>query len=421
MQPQSLARQTPSNTTRTGSAARVICGAEDSAVPSDGNLTRRATLAAGSVLLSSAVLRPPLDGYCAEVQTASIAKATDTTAVAATTILRATIAPELEISRVIKGCWQLSGAHRGEKASDRTAGVAAVEDIQAFVDAGIDTLDCADHYGGAEAIIGRYQEGASQASRATVLTKACIWGQNLTKAGKGSVLEKEYIDVSRQRLGQSQLDLLQFYWHDYNQPQYVDAALKLVDLRAKGMIRNIGLTNFDVPRVQQLVEAGVPVVSHQVAYSLIDRRPQNGMADYCASQNIALLPYGVLAGGLLADKYLGVAAENVAFNTASKRKYSSVLSTVGGWSWFQRLLTTLHGVASKHGVSIANVASRWVLEQPAVEAIILGARNANHVKDHQTLFSFSLDSMDRDAIDNILADSRRPRSDCYSWERGGSF
>jgi hypothetical protein len=102
MQPQSLARQTPSNTTRTGSAARVICRAENSAVPSDGNLTRRATLAAGSVLLSSAVLRPPLDGYCAEVQTASIAKATDTTAVAATTILRATIAPELEISRVYR-------------------------------------------------------------------------------------------------------------------------------------------------------------------------------------------------------------------------------------------------------------------------------------------------------------------------------
>lgn len=50
-----------------------------------------------------------------------------------------------------------------------------------------------------------------------------------------------------------------------------------------------------------------------------------------------------------------------------------------------------------------------------------GARNASHVADHQALFSFALDQQDRDRIDAVLADSRRPSGDCYSWERGGRF
>lgn len=401
-------------------SCRIFCQSADAGTPIPADAcTRRAALATGSAFLASAMMG---QGNDAVAQGGSVEYASKGSAISSlAAVPRATIAPTLEVSQVIKGCWQLSGGHRGDKATDRTAGAAAVEDIYTFVSAGIDTLDCADHYGDAEAIIGMYQGSASPGAKATVLTKACVWGQNLAKAGRGSILEREYIDVSRDRLGQSQLDLLQFYWHDYNQPQYVDAALKLVDMQQKGKLRNIGLTNFDVPRVQQLVEAGVPVVSHQVAYSLLDRRPQNGMAEYCKSRGISLLPYGVVAGGLLSDKYLEAAASDVAFNTASKRKYASVLSTVGGWSWFQRLLKTLHGVATKHGVSIANVASRWVLDQPAVGAIILGARNANHVEDHRALFSFSMDGADYDAINDVLADARRPTSDCYSWERGGVF
>lgn len=65
-------------------------------------------------------------------------------------------APGLEISRVIKGCWQLSGGHRGERNSDRTSGEAAVSDFGEFVDNGITTLDAADHYGAAEPLIGRF-------------------------------------------------------------------------------------------------------------------------------------------------------------------------------------------------------------------------------------------------------------------------
>ena len=69
-----------------------------------------------------------------------------------------------------------------------------------------------------------------------------------------------------------------------------------------------------------------------------------------------------------------IMAHRVRLDTASKRKYASVLGAVGGWPWFQRLLRELRGVGDRHGgAPIANVASRWVLEQPAVGALILGA------------------------------------------------
>jgi hypothetical protein len=73
-----------------------------------------------------------------------------------TDIPRAELAPGLEISRIVKGCWQLSGGHAGDKATDRTSGQAAIDDFVKFVGAGITTFDTADIYGPSESLIGRY-------------------------------------------------------------------------------------------------------------------------------------------------------------------------------------------------------------------------------------------------------------------------
>ena len=72
------------------------------------------------------------------------------------------------------------------------------------------------------------------------------------------------IDSSCRSLGVEALDLVQFYWHDYSAPRYVGAAQRLADLQAAGRIRHIGVTNFDVPRLDEIVQGGVRVVSNQV-------------------------------------------------------------------------------------------------------------------------------------------------------------
>jgi aryl-alcohol dehydrogenase-like predicted oxidoreductase len=129
-----------------------------------------------------------------------------------------------------------------------------------------------------------------------------------------------------------------------------------------------------------------------------------------------------VAGGLLSDKFLKVEGGDVTLDTASKRKYSSVLGYAGGYGWYQSLLQELKRIGDKHGgVSVANVAARWVLDNEVVPSVILGARNAEHVDDHRALFLFDLDADDRAAIRAVLDAGKQPTADSYQWERGGQW
>jgi aryl-alcohol dehydrogenase-like predicted oxidoreductase len=81
----------------------------------------------------------------------------------------------------------------------------------------------------------------------------------------------------------------------------------------------------------------------------------------------------------------------------------------------------LHGVATKHGCTISNVAARWVLDQPGVSGIIIGARNSSHVAETQATFSLVMDEEDRGRIQEVLKKGKPPNGDCYTWERGGQW
>jgi aryl-alcohol dehydrogenase-like predicted oxidoreductase len=219
--------------------------------------------------------------------------------------------------------------------------------------------------------------------------------------------------------------VLQIYWNDLSyKQQLVDMSRFVQDERDAGRVGAVAYTNFSTDQLETIRAAGVEVAAHQIQFSLLDRRPVRQQLAWCAESGCKLLPYGVLAGGLLSDRYLNAPLESVRLDTSSKQKYSSVLNRAagpGGWDWFQRLLKTLRTVGDAHGgASIANVAARWVLDHDAVSAVILGARNADNVKEHQALFALSrLTDADRAAIDAVLADGAQPKADTYQWERGG--
>ena len=205
------------------------------------------------------------------------------------------------------------------------------------------------------------------------------------------------------------LDLLQFHWWDYNNPYYMDALKYLSDLRGKGIIKHLGLTNFDTERMEIMVNSDIQIVSNQVQYSIIDRRPEVRMIPFCMKHNISLLAYGTICGGLMSEGYLGriqppSAAE---LDTLSLRKYKKMIDAWGGWNLFQELLSTLNTIAQKHNVSIANVATRYILDKPAVSGVIIGARLGivDHINNNKKVFSFSLDKSDYDAIDRICTKS----------------
>ena len=311
---------------------------------------------------------------------------------------------DLPICRILNGMWQVSGAHG---AIDPEAAIAS---MFGYIDAGFTTWDLADHYGPAEDFVGEFRRrlasdrGGEAVSGIQAFTKWVPRPGPMTR----QVVESN-IDVSRSRMGVEKLDLLQFHWWDYRDGAYLDALTHLSDLRDEGKIQELALTNFDTQRMQGISDHGIRVVSNQVQYSLIDRRPEAAMAGFCQSHGASLLAYGTVCGGLLSDMYLGHAEPTTAvLNTASLRKYKQMIDAWGGWSLFQQLLTALRTVADKHDASIANVAVRYVLDRPSVAGVIIGARLgvAEHIEENAQVFRIQLDAEDLEAIEHVLAQSR---------------
>jgi enamine deaminase RidA (YjgF/YER057c/UK114 family) len=108
---------------------------------------------------------------------------------------------------------------------------------------------------------------------------------------------------------------------------------------------------------------------------------------------VKILAFGTLAGGFLTDRWLDKPEPDMAsLATWSHMKYKRYIDEAGGWVAFQQLLQALRKIADRHDVSIANIASRYILEQPTVGGVIIGARlgENEHIRDNLKLLNFEI-------------------------------
>jgi aryl-alcohol dehydrogenase-like predicted oxidoreductase len=322
--------------------------------------------------------------------------------------------PGHRMSRVLKGGWQLAGDHGEVRRED------AIADMEAFLDAGITTFDCADIYKGVEEMIGtfiadvRNRRGAEVADRVVVHTKLV---PDLTRLADLRPEEVEAIvDRSLARLQVERLPLVQFFWWDMALGDPVAALEVLKECQKKGKIANLGTTNWDSPVMDRFIDAGYDVVSAQVQYSLLDRRPAGAFSAWGHARDVQILCYGTLAGGFLTDGWLGKPDPGFAFENRSLIKYRLIIDEFGAWDLFQALLRTLKSIGDAHGVSLAAVATRWVLDQPQVAGAIVGARYARHMPKTLEIFQFALTDTDRAAIAAILDQSAGPNGPVFGLE-----
>ena len=310
---------------------------------------------------------------------------------------RIELGPGFDISRIVTGLWQISDMEKDGGRLD--AGALAVQ-LAEYAEAGFDSFDMADHYGSAEDVAGLFN-ASSGASRARLLTKWCP-----EPAAVNPEMVRAAVERARRRLRTDQIDLLQFHWWMFQHPGWVDALKELEKLRQEGLIRHLGTTNFDTGHLRLAMSFGFPIVSNQVCFSLLDRRPGGAMSEFCKASGLRLLAYGTLAGGLLTEKWHRrppPRPEEV--RDWSTMKYLRFVEAAGGWPMLQSLLDCISAIAQKHQVSMANVATRWVLEQPAVAAVIIGARlgERQHRADNLRIFDLTLDSEDLGLIARALA------------------
>jgi aryl-alcohol dehydrogenase-like predicted oxidoreductase/enamine deaminase RidA (YjgF/YER057c/UK114 family) len=306
---------------------------------------------------------------------------------------RRELAPGLTVARVVTGLWQIADLERDGRTIDLAA---AADAMRAYVDAGLTTFDMADHYGSAEDVAGIFRQ-RHRGAPAQLLTK---W-----VPGPGAVTRDDVRTAVRRaldRLRVDRIDLLQFHAWTFADPRWLDCLFWLQELAGEGLVGHVGLTNFDTAHLRVAVASGIDVVSNQVCLSLVDGRARGRMTDFCLAHGISLLAYGTVAGGFLSARWLGAPEPDWGrLDTWSQMKYGRFIAAAGGWSAFQGVLRAADAVARRRGVSLTNVACRYVLDQPAVAAIIVGARLgvAEHVRENLRVFEFALDEEDRAELD----------------------
>lgn len=323
------------------------------------------------------------------------------------TLQEATIGQNVPVRRLVTGLWQMADQERDGKAHDLDAAAAALVD---YARDGFDSFDMADHYGSSEIVAGMAHKALRDAGETppTILTK---WCPEPGPMDIGTV--RRGIETALDRLKLPVVDVMQFHWWRYESPEYLTALTHLMTLREEGLIREIGLTNFDAAHLNLVLKEGIEVASNQVCFSLLDRRAAGALSDVAEANNVSILAFGTLCGGFLSDKWIRK-DEPAEIPDWSRMKYKRFIDANGGWDVFQSLLTTLGRIAGKHGVSTSNIATAWTLGHPAITATIIGARlgEAEHRTDNKRALDVVLDSDDLAEIDFNLAKMNDIPGDC---------
>jgi aryl-alcohol dehydrogenase-like predicted oxidoreductase/enamine deaminase RidA (YjgF/YER057c/UK114 family) len=326
---------------------------------------------------------------------------------------RCEIAPGLSLSRVLTGLWQIADMERGGHTLDLGTAASAME---AYVHLGFTTFDMADHYGSAEDVAGHLMLRLGAAGQGPSREGVQLFTKWVPKPGRVSPEDvRAAVERSLDRLKVSRVDLLQFHAWRFSDPSWLDCLFCLQDLKEEGLIGHLGVANFDTAHLRIALTSGLRVVSNQVSFSLIDRRAAGRMAALCREFGVKLLAYGTLAGGLLTERWVGRPAPiEGELATWSLMKYARFVQVAGGWERLQRLLNIVRDIAQKHGVSMANVASRAILDEPTVAGVIIGARlgERTHADDNARVFSFTLDEDDREALAAAQAGLLAISGDC---------
>ncbi|MDA7980045.1 MAG: aldo/keto reductase [Pirellulales bacterium] len=330
---------------------------------------------------------------------------------------------ELVVPRIIVGCWQLA---RGHSLNSEAGQDEQLDLLNRYFDVGFRTFDCADIYTGVEELLGIFRRGL-RAREDTVSGDLRIHTKFVPDRDQLANISRAYVerivDRSLARLQTERLDLVQFHWWDFDIPGYVETAQHLMDLVATGKIAAVGLTNFDVRHAAEIIEAGIPLISNQVQWSLLDQRPAKHYSSFADQNGLLTFCYGGLAGGFLGDRYLDSPELAESFSNRSLIKYKLIIDEVGGWDVYQALLRALREVADDHQASIASITLAWLLHQPAVSSVIVGAGStrtdhpSRHMPELLRTLQLELSESDMLHIDKALRRLRPVPGVIYEQER----
>ncbi|RDJ15753.1 aldo/keto reductase [Rhizobium grahamii] len=280
--------------------------------------------------------------------------------------------------------------------------------LDAFFDAGFNTIDTADVYsawvpgnkgGDSEEIIGKWLKRRKVSrDKAVIITKV---GSDM---GQGKTLKETYIlkavEDSLRRLQTDYIDLYLSHWPDENTP-YEETLGAFAKLKQHGKIRAIGCSNLDATQLQASFDAaekaGVPRYDViQPEYNLYERASFEGpLADLCVKEDIGVITYFSLAAGFLSGKYRTKADTE---GRAREGRVAQYLDDKG-----MRILAALDKVAAETGAKPAEIALAWLLRKKGVTAPIASATSLSQLDSLTKSATVSLSDDAMALLDNAGA------------------
>jgi len=285
---------------------------------------------------------------------------------------------------------------------------ALAEVITEFVQSGGNFIDTADvyHGGKSEEVLGKALAAAGvPRSSVVIATKVMFGGPGPNDGGLSRKHIMDGIEGSLARLGTDYVDLYQIHaWDAQTAPEVWLATMK--DLLSAGKIRALGVSNLTGYQLQKVIMLarglGVPIATLQTQYNLLCRQTEFELLPCCVEEDVAVLCWSPLKGGWLTGKFkkdeapdadtrVGKVEAGTVKKLQSNPSYSQFADDPQVWA----LLDALGDIAKAGGWTVPQVATRWLLQRPAVAAVLVGPKNKAQMRDliGAGTFTLSADQM----------------------------
>jgi len=254
--------------------------------------------------------------------------------------------------------------------------------VKAALDAGINFIDTANVYaeGRSEAILGQALRNLGVRREEVVIATKVLGrmhdGPNGAGASRGHILDQ--VQTSLSRLQTDHIDLYQI--HGFDEATPIEETLYALDsLVRRGMVRYIGLSNWASWQVMKAVGIAVardyaPIASLQAYYTIAGRDLEREVIPMLQSEGVGLMVWSPLAGGFLSGKYT---REGEGEGRRAGFDFPPVDKARG-----YDVVDVLRELSASKGKSVAQLALGWLLHQPAVSSVILGAKRADQLADN---------------------------------------
>lgn len=291
---------------------------------------------------------------------------------------------DLEVSAIALGTWVFGGDAWGPSQEQ-----ACLEAVETAIDCGINLIDTAPVYGNgrSEILVGKAIR--NKRDKVIVASKCGLIGsgKDITINLKPDSIRME-IDASLKRLQINHIDIYQCHWPDPETPIEETMGV-MADLRQKGKIRYIGVSNFDKPLLERALKVA-PVITLQNQYSLLEREIEPEVLPYCREKQVGVLAYGPLAGGILTGKY----TQEPQFKGGDARSFFYGYYSGDKFRKVQKFLADLKTI----NVSLSQLAINWVRQQPGVVSVLSGCRNGAQVRQNVDAMAWDILPEDMEKI-----------------------